>query len=65
MFLFTIALIVGISRVYLVQHFLKDVYLGAIMGVLIAMGWYYIQARFLDREGTWWNRRWEKVKIRW
>jgi len=44
--LFVCALVVGISRVYLVQHFLKDVYLGAIMGVLIAMVIYSIQARF-------------------
>lgn len=34
--LFTIALLVGISRVYLVQHFLKDIYTGAIFGVLLA-----------------------------
>ena len=44
--LFFCALVVGISRVYLVQHFLKDVYLGAIMGVLIAMAIYAFQARF-------------------
>lgn len=40
---FLLALIVGLSRIYLVQHFFKDVYLGAILGVLIAMGWYYLQ----------------------
>lgn len=39
---FLLALMVGVSRIYLVQHFLKDVYLGAIVGVLIAMTWYYI-----------------------
>ncbi len=32
-----LALIVGLSRIYLVQHFLKDVYLGSIMGVLLAV----------------------------
>ncbi len=44
--LFLLALVVGISRIYLVQHFLKDVYLGAIMGVVIAMGVYALQAKY-------------------
>jgi len=48
--LFLCALVVGISRIYLVQHFLKDVYLGAIMGVLIAMIVYAIQARYPFKE---------------
>ena len=39
---FLLALMVGVSRIYLVQHFLKDIYLGAIVGVLIAMIWYYV-----------------------
>ena len=34
--LFFFALMVGISRVYLVQHFLKDIYTGALFGVLLA-----------------------------
>ncbi|MEM6697211.1 MAG: phosphatase PAP2 family protein [Bacteroidota bacterium] len=34
---FLLALLVGISRIYLVQHFLEDVYLGATIGVLIAL----------------------------
>ena len=44
--LFFCALVVGISRIYLAQHFLKDVYLGAIMGVLIAMVLYAFQATY-------------------
>jgi len=44
--LFLCALVVGISRIYLVQHFLKDVYLGAIMGVLIALVIYAFQAKY-------------------
>lgn len=51
--LIVMALLVGVSRIYLVQHFLQDVYLGAIMGVLIALIWYYLQflpkAHWLDR----------------
>lgn len=39
---FLIAFMVGISRIYLVQHFLKDVYLGAILGLGLAMLWYYL-----------------------
>ncbi len=42
---FLLALLVGISRIYLVQHFLKDIYLGAIMGVLIALPFYYFQRK--------------------
>jgi membrane-associated phospholipid phosphatase len=40
--LLLVALLVGISRIYLVQHFLEDVYLGAIIGVGIGMIWYNI-----------------------
>ncbi|MEM8524135.1 MAG: phosphatase PAP2 family protein [Bacteroidota bacterium] len=34
---FLLAFFVGLSRVYLVQHFLEDVYLGAIIGVLLGL----------------------------
>ena len=37
---FFLALIVGLSRVYLVQHFFQDIYLGSIMGVVLAFGVY-------------------------
>ncbi len=54
--LFLVALLIGISRIYLVQHFLKDVYLGAIIGTLLAMllVWFnsrfpYSKERLLDR----------------
>lgn len=54
---FLLALIVGLSRIYLAQHFFKDVYLGAILGVGIAMGWYYLQylpkAAWLDKGIKW------------
>ena len=35
-FCFSMAFLVGISRIYLVQHFFEDVYAGSILGVLIA-----------------------------
>jgi len=41
--LFIIALLVGISRIVLTQHFLSDVYVGAICGVLIAIALYASQ----------------------
>lgn len=47
--LFLIALLVGVSRIYLVQHFLKDVYLGAILGVIIAIIFHYLHNKYPDR----------------
>lgn len=45
---FTLALLVGYSRIYLGQHFLVDVYFGAIIGMIT--GWvvfYYFTAKML------------------
>jgi membrane-associated phospholipid phosphatase len=39
---FFIALLVAISRVYLLQHFLKDVYVGAIIGTIGSLGFLYL-----------------------
>lgn len=54
---FLMALTIGVSRIYLVQHFFKDVYLGAFLGVLIAMALYYLhflpKAAWLDRRIKW------------
>ncbi len=46
--LFLLALVVGLSRIYLVQHFFKDVYLGAVMGVVLAMLWYALARALPD-----------------
>jgi len=53
---FVVALLVGISRIVLTQHFLMDVYAGAICGVLVAVGVYALQlllppspTRLMDR----------------
>ena len=48
------ALLVGISRIYLVQHFLKDIYLGSILGVLAALLMYFLQYRM---DAPWMGRR--------
>ncbi len=39
---FVLALLVGISRIYLVQHFLDDVIFGASVGVILGIIAYYI-----------------------
>ncbi len=43
---FAMALAAGLSRIYLVQHFFKDVYLGAWLGVGIAVLIYYGHFRY-------------------
>jgi len=51
---FLLATLVAVSRIYLVQHFLKDIYLGAVLGVFIALIFYYLQLRWPKREK--WNQ---------
>ena len=52
----SLAILVGVSRVYLVQHFAQDVYLGAILGVLIAMSIYAYQSKFPYNPNHWIDR---------
>lgn len=40
--LIILAILVGVSRVYLVQHFWQDVYLGSIIGVGLGTFWYVL-----------------------
>ena len=42
LFFLITAILIGVSRIYLVQHFLKDVFAGSILGVLMALILYYI-----------------------
>lgn len=51
-----IAIVIGTSRIYLVQHFVKDVVTGAIMGVLIAMTLYYINSKVKMSTNQWFDR---------
>jgi len=53
---FSLALLVGVSRTYLFQHFLIDVYVGALIGVLVAMIIYVLQDRIPKSEESWINR---------
>lgn len=39
---FTVALLVGYSRIYLSQHFLSDVYAGSVIGVFVTLIVYYL-----------------------
>lgn len=49
--LLLVALLVGFSRVYLLQHFIIDVYFGAIIGVVsVALGLYLIELIFNDEQ---------------
>lgn len=54
--LFFSALLVGISRIYLVQHFLEDVYLGAIFGFLLAVLAFYLQGFLSEKPDHWGNK---------
>ena len=51
-----LAVEVGISRIYLVQHFLKDIFLGAILGVLVGALFYYWQMRLSSERFPWLDR---------
>ncbi len=51
-----LAIWVGTSRIYLVQHFFQDVYLGAIFGVLIAMSVYVFQDKYPYNPNHWIDR---------
>lgn len=49
---FLFASLVAISRMYLLMHFLKDVTVGATLGLLIAAAMFYLQFKvFPDRKG--------------
>ena len=52
-FLFGLALLVGISRIYLVQHFWPDVFAGGILGTLLAMVIYAVQAKYPVSSENW------------
>lgn len=53
---FVIALLIGVSRIYLVQHFFQDVYVGGTIGVLISIFIYLTQSRILLDENHWLNQ---------
>lgn len=50
------AITTGLSRVYLVQHFLEDIVFGAFLGTLLAIGIYLLQTLLNNDINKWWNR---------
>ena len=52
-FMASMAIGVGISRVYLVQHFTQDILFGSVVGVLIAMGVYRFIYLPLSKKPKW------------
>lgn len=49
------AVLVGVSRIYLVQHFLKDVATGMLTGFFIALFVYWVHERFLYKINSKWQ----------
>jgi len=57
-FIFCLAFCVGFSRVYLVQHFVIDVYFGAILGILsVVLGLYLAESIFSEQQLINWNQK--------
>jgi membrane-associated phospholipid phosphatase len=56
------AILTALSRVYLVQHFLEDIFFGAFLGTFVAISVYWLQKRLLNDEADkWWNRALVKI----
>ena len=60
--LFVAAFGVGLSRIYLVQHFFQDIYMGAIIGVLIALAIFEIQAIFPNKPTNFLDKKLFRLK---
>ena len=48
--IFGLAVLVGFSRVYLIHHFFIDIYVGSIIGTLLAIIIYSFWVRFQPKE---------------
>lgn len=60
---FIFALLIGLSRNYLVQHFFQDIYLGALIGFGLSILFYWGQGKYKVEEGHWLNQPiWKKKK---
>jgi membrane-associated phospholipid phosphatase len=51
------AILGGLARIYLSQHFLEDILFGGFLGILLATGVYYWQSQLNDAPSKWWNKR--------
>ena len=54
--LFIFALLIGMSRNYLVQHFFQDIYLGALMGFGLSILFYWGQEKYKTEPDHWLNQ---------
>jgi len=54
--LFLIAFLIGLSRVYLVQHFYMDIFAGGILGVLLAVILFWLQNQIPVDEANWYDK---------
>lgn len=53
---FCLSLLVGLSRMYLVQHFWPDVYVGGIIGAFLALLIFNLQSRIEAQKYNWLDR---------
>lgn len=52
-----LAIFVGLSRVYLVHHFLEDILLGSFFGVIIGFLLHYFNGKISMENDKWYNKR--------
>lgn len=52
-----LAVLVGISRIYLVHHFLEDVLVGSFVGISIGFILHYFNSKISTTEDKWFNRQ--------
>jgi membrane-associated phospholipid phosphatase len=52
-----VACFVGISRIYLVHHFLEDIVFGSFCGVLLAFSLFYFHNKLPYENDKWYNRK--------
>ena len=52
-----LAICVAVSRVYLVQHFLQDIVVGGMIGLLLGGFWYWLTLRMNGHKYHWLDRR--------
>lgn len=60
--LFVVAFLIGFSRIYLFQHFFEDVFLGALLGFLIAIFLKYVLQKSLILSSQFWEKSLQKRK---
>ncbi len=53
---FVFALLIGLSRNYLVQHFFQDIYLGSLIGFGLSILFFWGQEKFIAEESHWLNQ---------